>query len=350
MINLRSVDEVLENTRVVMRMDLDMPKDGDVITDWSRVEKSLPTIRTLLSKNCHILIVGTWGRPGGKEVPELSLREVYLELVSMLNTTEVETKSVFVADVFDTQLIDTSLADNQIVFMENLGFWPGEDANDPLFLENIAEICQFFVNDSFAKAHRKSASVMLREKLPVFYGYSFIEEARALEALVENTQRPLTVVLGGAKKDKLDYLPNLLEMADNVLVGGALPKVISMEGLEPLVGTKLIVAKLRDDGLDLDDDTIEKFSQIIGQSKTVVWAGSMGFYENPEARAGTEAIARAVSEVEGYTVVAGGDTGASLIDLGVEGKIDFFCSGGGVMLEYLTNRTLPAWEEVLTKV
>jgi phosphoglycerate kinase len=343
--NLRSVDEILEGTRVIMRMDLDMPRDGEAITDWSRVEKSLPTIRTLLAKNCKILIIGSWGRPGGKEVPELSLRPVYLELISMLNNGEEEIKSVFVADIFDTELIDVSLGENQIVVLENLRFWPGEDSNDPMFLESIAGICQFYVNDSFAMSHRRISSIMLREKLPVFYGYSFMEEATALETIVNNPEKPLTIILGGAKEDKLTYLPKLLEIADWVLVGGALPKLTKTEGMSENGGTKLIIAKLREDGLDLSDESITKFSEIIGLSKTVVWAGAMGLYENPNCKTGTEAIAKAVAEVQGYTVVAGGDTGASLVSLGVEGKIDFFCSGGGVMLEYLTKKTLPAWEE-----
>jgi 3-phosphoglycerate kinase len=158
--------------------------------------------------------------------------------------------------------------------------------------------------------------------------------------LIDNPERPLTIILGGAKEDKLKYLDDLEKISDHVLVGGKLPKLISENKDE-----KVLVAKLREDGLDLSDEDINKFKEIIKVSKTIIWAGAMGLFENASAKKGTEEIAKVVAEAQAYKIIAGGDTGASIRELGLEDKIDYVCSGGGVMLELLTKGKLPAWED-----
>jgi phosphoglycerate kinase len=159
---------------------------------------------------------------------------------------------------------------------------------------------------------------------------------------LEKEQRPITVILGGAKEDKLKYLSELSQKADHILIGGKLPKLINSSDNQ-FVRTKLTIAKLREDGLDLSEDDIKVFSGIISSSNMIIWSGAMGFYEQENSRNGTEKIALAVARSPGYKIIAGGDTSASIKDLGLKDKIDFICSGGGVMLEMLAKGDLPAW-------
>jgi len=347
--NLRSVEEILPNTRVILRMDLDVPIVDDIIEDDSRLTKSIPTIKLLLEKGCKIAIIGHWGRPEGKD-ENLSLRPVYVELMMLLEPEgENLIESVFVEEVGDGEKLDVALAKNQIVFLENLRFWKGEMNNDPEFLKGLTEVCQFYVNDSITESHRRAASIMLYKRLPGFYGLSFVEEVNKIEKLINNPVRPVTIVLGGTKEDKLTYLNDLTKMADNILIGGKLPKLIqnpspASQELPLTREPKTVVAKLREDGLDLSDEDINKFIEIINRSKTIVWAGAMGFFEDVNCKKGTVEIAKAVANTEAYKVIAGGDTGASIESLGLKDKIDFVCSGGGVMLEFLTKGKLPAWE------
>jgi phosphoglycerate kinase len=321
-------------------MDLDVPISEEMIEDNSRLVKSLPTIKLLLEKECKMAIIGHRGRPDGKD-ENLSLRPVYVELMMLLEPEgENLISSVFVEEVSDEEKLDVALANNQIVFLENLRFWKGEENNDPEFLKDLTGVCQFYADDAFAVAHRKAASIMLYKKLPGFYGLSFIEEANKIGKLIENPKRPLTVILGGAKEDKLKYLPELEKIADKVLIGGKLPKM--REEIE--TNNNVTWAKLRADGLDLSDEDIKLFIGQINSSKTIVWVGAMGFFEDNNCKKGTEEIAKAVANATAYKVVAGGDTAASIENLGLKDKIDFICSGGGVMLEFLTKGKLPAWE------
>jgi 3-phosphoglycerate kinase len=352
---LRSVIEVLPNTRVVLRMDLDVPMSDGRILDNYRLVKSVPTIKILLEKGCKIAIIGHLGRPDFSKASftedkekikqEFSLRSVYLELMSLLEPNgENSIESVFVEDVGNRDLVDQALAINQIVFMENLRFWKGEENNDSDFLKNLVEVSQFYVDDAFTVAHRKHRSIMLYKNMPGFYGLSFIDETEKIGKLLDNPEKPLIVVLGGAKADKLKYLEDLQKIANKVLIGGALPKLMDKETLKRVQGDKVVMAELREDGLDLSDTDINKFIDVISSSKTVVWAGAMGKYEDSNCHKGTEEIARAIAGVDGYKIIAGGDTGASIVNLGLKDKIDFICSGGGATLEYLTKGKLPAWE------
>ena len=337
---LRSVNEILPETRVILKLDLDLPMADGVVTDNSRLLKSLPTIRLLLEKKCRLAIIGKLGRPDGHD-PELSLRPVYLELMSLLEPGEENLiDSIFVEDISNLEKLDTALVNNQIIFLENLRYWKGEENNDPDFLRPLVEVSQFFVNDALAVSHRHERSNLLYKNLPGFYGLAFIDEVEKILQVVQNPIGPITVILGGAKEDKLNYLPELEKIADHILIGGKLPQLISNQNLNP---QKVIVAKLRADGLDLSEADITNFGNIIQNSKIIIWAGAMGFFEKENCQEGTRAIAIAVANSQAYKIIAGGDTGASIKDLGLENKIDLIASGGGVMLELLTRGTLPAW-------
>jgi phosphoglycerate kinase len=341
---LRSVEDIGSNLRVILRLDTDLPIENGLILDNSRLKKSIATIRLLLERNNKVVIIGHRGRPEGKFNEELSLKPIYLELMSLLEISgENIIESVFVEDIKNDEKIRLALENNQVIFIENIRFWSEEDDGDTGLFSVLKKYCQNLVNDAIAVAHRASASIIIHREMETFYGFNFIEEAEGMEKIFDG-EKPMTIILGGAKEDKLKYLNQLTEIADNVLIGGKLPKLMSDDQLNE-GNEKVLIANLREDELDLSENDIDSFIEIINRSKTIIWSGAMGFYEDEKSRVGTEKIARAVANSEAsYKVIAGGDTNASIKFLGLKDKINFICSGGGVLLEFLKKRSLPAWD------
>jgi 3-phosphoglycerate kinase len=334
--DLRSVESISDNNTVILRMDLDLPINNGEILDNSRLVKSIPTIKLLLAKKNKIIIVGHLGRPKQND-KSLTLKPAYLELIEIL---EREcggdcVRNVFVDDIKDDGKVKKAIEENEIIFGENLRFYEEEESGNTALFSVLKKYASVYINDAFAVAHRKAASILLHKELETYYGLSFVEEAEKIGNILGKEN--LVIILGGAKEDKLKNINELSKIADWILVGGKLPKIIKEKN------EKMIVAKLREDGLDLSDEDIEKFKEKIKQAKTIVWAGAMGFYEKENCRKGTEEIAKAVAESNAYKIIAGGDTAASIVNLGLKNKIDFICSGGGVMLEILTKKDLPAW-------
>jgi len=338
---LRSIEEINVIENVILRLDTDLPMDDGKILDNSRLKKSVPTIRYLLEKNCKLAIIGHLGRPSNYD-EKLSLKPVYVDLMELLQDGQYLFESVFIDDIKDENKIKSAVENNQIIFVENVRFWEEEDKGDTRLFDVLKKFMSVYVNDAFAVAHRKSASIVLHRDMETYYGLSFVEEVEKISNILENKKRPITIILGGAKEDKLKYIDDLLKIADHILIGGKLPKLITNYELL-ITNEKIKIAKLREDGLDLSDEDIYKFSEKISSSNTVIWAGSMGFYESVNSRRGTDEIAKTVANSKGYKIIAGGDTGASIKDLGLKDKIDFICSGGGVMLEMLVKGDLPAW-------
>jgi len=343
---LRSVNEIEFDFDVILRLDTDLPIGNGKVLDNSRLLKSISTIKLLLERNCRMVIVGHRGRPEGKD-ESLSLKPVYTELMSLLEKDRQNwVESVFIEDLKKTKEIERAIESNQIIFVENLRFYKEEELGDTSIFGDLKNVCSVFVNDAFAVAHRENASIMLFKEMETFYGLSFVEEVEKIGNILDIKEKPMTIVLGGAKEDKLKYLEELSKKADYVLVGGKLPKLIKTlrhSGNSFDRAANIIVANLRDDGLDLSDEDIKKFKKIINESKIIVWAGAMGFYEKDDCQKGTEEIAKAIADSKAYKIIAGGDTGASIVSLGLKDKIDYVCSGGGVMLEFLTKGTLPSW-------
>jgi len=339
---LRSINEIEFDFDVILRLDTDLPIENGVVLDNSRLVKSLPTIKLLLQRDCRMIVVGHRGRPDGKD-ESLSLRPVYSELMGLLETDGQDwVESVFIDDIKNTKEIERAIESNQIVFVENLRFHKEEELGDTSLFGELKDIASIFVNDAFAVAHRRAASVLLFEEMETFYGLSFVEEVEKIGKILEIKEKPMTIVLGGAKEDKLKNLEELSKKADFILVGGKLPKIISNDKFL-ISNKKVVVAELREDGLDLSDKDIEDFKKIIKESKIIIWAGAMGFYEKSDCQKGTEEIAKAIAASKAYKIIAGGDTGASIVNLGLKDKIDYICSGGGVMLEFLSKGTLPSW-------
>jgi len=338
---LNSVENINEGNIVLLRMDMDLPIVNGQILDNNRLVKSIPTIKLLLERKNKIVMVGHLGRPKDRG-NNLSLKLIYLELIQILEADCGGdcVRNVFIDDIKDEEKVKKAISENEIIFGENLRFYKQEEDGDTTLFSILKKYCSIYVNDAFAVAHRKAASIVLHREMETYYGLSFVKEAEKINLILEKKEKPLVIVLGGAKEDKLKDIGELVKMANWILVGGKLPKLINRENLDE----KIIVAELREDGLDLNDEDIKKFKEKIDEAKMIVWAGAMGFYEDKNCRKGTEEIASMVAESKGYKIIAGGDTAASIINLGLENKIDFICSGGGVMLEFLIKGSLPAWE------
>lgn len=333
---LRSVEQVAEGSRVILSLDMDLPMENGIITDNSRLVKSIPTIKILLDKKCKIIVVGKLGRPVGLE-EKYSLKPIYAELIALVD--EFVGASVlgrFVEEVLNLEAVDMAVDASEIVCLENMKFFENE-SNLSNYLATIAEI---YVQDAFAMAHRSSPYLMTAKLLPVYFGLDFIREYETIGGIVEKPERPVVVILGGAKVDKLDYLSDLQLVADWIVLVGILPKEVNLG----MLGPKVIVGSLIDSGLDIDLSTLDKISPIISEAKTIVWAGSAGKWEDEENSAGTKALVSLIGQSLAVKIVAGGDTTAALRRYGGLDKIDLICSGGGAMLEFLCKKSLPMVE------
>lgn len=333
---LRSVQEVPEGSCVILKMDLDVPMREGVVQDADRLKKTLLTIKILLDKHCKICIIGHLGRPKGND-SSLSLYPVYQTLIALIEQYQKTTiRHQFIREIENYESYDVSM-------LENLRFWPGEEENDPEFLKPLIQVSTCYVNDALATSHRKHRSVMIYKELPAYYGLAFISEVEKIMSVLERPARPITIILGGAKEDKLSYVPKLIPIADYICIGGKLPLLRPAER-DSGGQAKIFWAELREDKLDLSDADIKEFKTYIALSRTIIWAGALGYFEKEDAKKGTREIAKAIGESTAYTIIAGGDTEASISDMNVEDKIKLIASGGGMLLELLTKGTLPAWE------
>lgn len=335
--DLRNFD--LRGKRVLLRVDYDVPLapkkgNGWRVDDDSRIVESFPTVNYLFSQQAKVILLSHLGRPEGKVVSEYSLEPVANLLTSLLHRTlEVEPGGWrFEEDLY---------------LLENLRFNPGEETNDPVFAKRLASWGDFYINDAFAVCHRKHASIVnLPNLLPHAAGFDLLEEEETLAKLLEEPKRPVVVVLGGTKKDKLESLPGLVKWADRVLIGGKLPEYLDRDG----VRDKAIVANLDESGLDITRESAKKFVEEIGLAGTIVWAGPMGKFEEEGKEMGTMTLAKAVSDSPAHTVIGGGETEEFLTKFGLLYGVQYISSGGGAMLEFLANGDLPGLEALRSEV
>ena len=379
----------LHGKRVLVRSDLNVPLDGSTITDDGRIRASVPTIVQLADAGAQVLVVAHLGRPEGKLDGKFSLGPVATRLGELIEP-QVYFANDTVGDDAKTQI--AGLADGDVLVLENVRFNPGETSKDDdergEFADELADLADLFVSDGFGVVHRKQASVYdVATRLPSAVGGLVEAEVEVLKRLTENPERPFTVVLGGSKvSDKLGVIDNLLDKADNLLIGGgmvftflkaqghevgkslleedqldvALDYIAQAEtkGVKLVLPTDIVVAPEFADanasivaadaipadqlGLDIGPDSAAAFSDIIAASKTVFWNGPMGVFEMSSFSLGTLAVATALTHVDGLSVVGGGDSAAAVRQLGFEDS-DFghISTGGGASLEYLEGKTLP---------
>ncbi|QEO15916.1 phosphoglycerate kinase [Agromyces intestinalis] len=398
--SLRTIDSLgpLAGKRVVVRCDLNVPLQGEVITDDGRVRASVPTIQALTGQGARVIVVSHLGRPDGAPDPKYSLAPVAKRLGELLGGE--------VAFATDTVGADASakveaLGDGQVLVLENLRFNPGETSKDEgerrAFAEQLAAFADAVVSDGFGVVHRKQASVWDLEQLrPSAAGLLIAAELDVLDRLTENPERPYAVVLGGSKvSDKLGVIAHLLPRVDTLLIGGgmlftflaaqghAVGKSLLEEdqietvrgylaeaaerGVELVLPTDVVVAESFSAdaahevaaadaiegtafgasglGLDIGPDTAAAFAERIRASKTVFWNGPMGVFELAPFAAGTRAVAEALTEVDGLSVVGGGDSAAAVRQLGFsDDQFGHISTGGGASLEFLEGKQLPGLE------
>ncbi|WOF21750.1 phosphoglycerate kinase [Microbacterium betulae] len=398
--SLRTLDTLgpLAGKRVIIRCDFNVPLKDGVITDDGRLRASLPTLNALLDAGARVVAVSHLGRPKGEPDPQYSLKPVAGRLSELLGRPVA-----FASDTVGDSAHETAdaLEDGQLAVLENLRFNAGETAKDDAerrsFAASLAELGDVLVSDGFGVVHRKQASVYdLAKLLPSAAGLLIAAELDVLDTLTENPVRPYTVVLGGSKvSDKLGVIDHLLPRVDRILIGGGMlftflaaqgHKVAASlleadqietakgyieaakeKGVELILPTDVVVASAFGAdaehvvtsadaieetpfgasglGLDIGPETAAAFAAAIRASKTVFWNGPMGVFELAPFAAGTKAIAQALTEVDGLSVVGGGDSAAAVRQLGfADSAFGHISTGGGASLEFLEGKKLPGLE------
>ena len=313
--------------KVIVRADLDLAERNGQLETF-RLDRLIPTLQNLISRGANVRVIAHRGRPNGIPDPALSTAPFAPLLSDRLG------QPVSFAGAI------TPSAEGKVTLFENLRFSPGEENNSQDFVQSLLGLGEIYVNDSFASSHRSHASVTsLPKYLPHFAGLNLIAEVKNLTKILENPERPLVVILGGAKVEtKRPLIERMQIIADEILIGGSLVN----EGLLPM--EKVVLPLDNVEGKDIGTQTIERFKSSIEGARTIVWNGPMGIFEDPEFSSGTAAIARAVATSPAFTVVGGGETIASLNELGLLQQIKFVSTGGGAMLEFLSGKSLPGLE------
>jgi len=323
---------------VLVRSDLNVPLEEGRVAHDTRIQASLPTLQLLLEGGAtEVRVCSHLGRPKGPD-PAFAIAPVRERLAELL-------------------------PDERVVVLENTRFDPRETVNDPSFARELAEGCDLFVNDAFGSAHRAHASTVgVAQLLPAYAGLLLEQELEMLGRLLGEVERPFLLISGGAKvEDKLEVLRNLGGRAEEVLIGGkmaeevresnplefevVLPKdVVAASAFEPDAETKVVPFDELPEGwlgLDIGPETQRDFAERTKRAKTVFWNGPMGVFEWPRFAAGTRAVAEAVGDVDGYTVVGGADSARALHEAGLADRVDWVSTGGGASLELLAGKDLP---------
>lgn len=397
---LRTLDTLgdLAGKRVIVRCDLNVPlKDGQ-ITDDGRVRASLPTLRALIEQGAKVVVISHLGRPKGEPKPEFSLAPAAARLGELLGQDVVLAEDTVGESA---QAAVEGLEDGRVVVLENLRFNPGETSKDDsereAFAAKLAAFGEAFVSDGFGVVHRKQASVYeLAKALPSAAGYLVANEVEKLGKVVNDSATPFTVVLGGSKvSDKLGVIENLLPRVDRLVIGGGMLftflaaqghsvgksllesdqidtvrgylEEAKERGVQLLLPTDIVVAeafaadadhefvsadaiessKFGADGIGLDigPDSAAAYAETIRTSKTVFWNGPMGVFEFPNFANGTQTVAQALTEVDGLSVVGGGDSAAAIRTLGfADDEFGHVSTGGGASLELIEGKKLPGLE------
>jgi phosphoglycerate kinase len=398
-LSIRDLD--LRGKRVFIRVDFNVPIDNGTVGDDTRIRASLPTIRYALEQGAAAVVLASHlGRPKGQPNPKYSLKPVAAKLAELLGRPVAFAEDC-VGPAAQTAVDKAASAGGGVVLLENLRFHAEEEKNDPVFAKQLASLAELYVNDAFGAAHRAHASV---DGIVTFLpraaaGLLMEKELEYLGRVLNNPERPLVAILGGAKvSDKIDVIQNFLSRVDKLIIGGAMaytffkangvPVGKSLVEDDKLDAAREIEAKVKARGLqlglpvdhvvadkidaaapqetletlkvgdpaignrmglDIGPETVKAYSTMLRDAKTVVWNGPMGVFEVPAFAEGTNAIARAVAAVNGTTIVGGGDSIAAVNQAGVADRITHISTGGGASLEFLGGRKLPGVEALTDK-
>ncbi|SEU22799.1 phosphoglycerate kinase [Paenibacillus sp. NFR01] len=384
--NKKSVRDVeVQGKRVFVRVDFNVPLEDGKITDDTRIRETLPTIKYLIENGAKVILASHLGRPKGQFVDSMRLTPA-AERLSQLLGKPVAKADEAIGEAVKAQIAE--MKDGDVLVLENVRFYPGEEKNDPELAKQFAELADLFVNDAFGAAHRAHASTEgIAHFLPAVSGLLMEKELSVLGKALSNPERPFTAIIGGSKvKDKIDVIDNLLTLADNVLIGGGLSYTFTKaQGYE--IGNSLVdnekldvalefIAKAEKlgknfvlpvdvlvadkfgadantkivdvteipagwEGLDIGPKTREIYADIIKNSKLVVWNGPMGVFEIDVFAEGTKAVAQACATTEGYTIIGGGDSAAAAEKFQLAQEMDHISTGGGASLEFMEGKALP---------
>ena len=384
--NKKSIKDIdVRGKRVFCRVDFNVPMQNGAITDDTRVRAALPTIQYLVEQGAKVILASHMGRPKGQIVEELRLTPVAKKLSELLG------KEVAKADEAYGEAVEAQIAnmqDGDVLLLENVRFYPGEEKNDPELAKAFANLADVFVNDAFGAAHRAHASTEgIAKFIPAVSGFLMQKELDVLGKAMSNPERPFTAIIGGAKvKDKIGVIENLLDKVDNLIIGGGLANTFTKaEGYE--IGTSLleedkielaksfmeqakekgvkfytpidavIAPKFGEDveskvvdidaipsdwmSLDIGPKTAALYADVIKNSKLVIWNGPMGVFEIDKFANGTKTVAQALADSDAYSVVGGGDSAAAAEKFELADKMSHISTGGGASLEFIEGKELP---------
>ena len=385
--NKKTIEDIdVSGKKVLVRCDFNVPLDENKnITDETRINAALPTIKYLLEHKAAVILCSHLGRPKGEFNMKYSLAPVAKRLSEKLGFEVKLAKDVIGPDA---KKLAAEVKPGEAVLLENVRFHAEEEKNDPAFAKELASMADIYVSDAFGTVHRAHASTAgVAEYLPAVAGFLIGKELNFLGKAVTNPERPFVAILGGAKvKDKIGVITNLIEKVDTLLIGGGMAYTfmkatggeignslcdeerlgLALELLDKAKakGVKLLLpvdnvcgkefnndteqmvcesGKIPEgwEGLDIGPKTVELFSKEIKAAKTVVWNGPMGVFEMPNFAKGTLAIATAMAESDATTIIGGGDSAAAVTQMGLASKMSHISTGGGASLEFLEGKTLP---------
>jgi len=384
--NKKSVRDVeVSGKRVFVRVDFNVPLEDGKITDDTRIRETLPTIKYLVEQGAKVILASHMGRPKGEVVESLRLTPASQRLSELLGKPVAKADEA-VGEAVKAQV--EKLQNGDVLVLENVRFYPGEEKNDPELAKQFAELADLFVNDAFGAAHRAHASTEgIAHHLPAVSGLLMEKELSVLGKALSNPDRPFTAIIGGSKvKDKIDVIDNLLTLADNVIIGGGLAytffkaqgheigqSLLDKDKLDVALGfiekakelgknfylpedivvtdefsadanTKVVgIDSIPADweGVDIGPKTRAKYAEVIKNSKLVVWNGPMGVFEIAPFSNGTREVAQACADTEAYTIIGGGDSAAAAEKFGLADKMNHISTGGGASLEFMEGKALP---------
>ena len=389
-------DADVAGKRVFVRVDFNVPVENGAITDDTRIRETLPTIQYLVERGAKVILASHMGRPKGQVVEELRLNLQAQRLSELLGGKPVAKADDSIGEAVKAQI--AQMKDGDILLLENVRFHPGEEKNDPELAKAFAELADLYVNDAFGAAHRAHASTEgIAHHLPAVSGLLMEKELEVLGKALNNPDRPFTAIIGGSKvKDKIDVINKMIEIADNIIIGGGLSYTFfKAQGVE--IGKSLLDESKLDtvlgfiekakqlgknfhlpvdivitdefsasaktkvvdimkegipadhEGIDIGPKTREIYADIIKNSKLVVWNGPMGVFEIEPFSHGTRAIAEACAATSAYTVIGGGDSAAAVEKFNLKDKMDHISTGGGASLEFMEGKKLPGVEALNDK-
>ncbi|MDQ8004862.1 MAG: phosphoglycerate kinase [Pedobacter sp.] len=389
---MKTVDQFdFKDQKAIVRVDFNVPLDADFnITDDKRMRAALPTIKKILNDGGSVILMSHLGRPKEGPTDKYSLKHIVADLSRMLSLTVK-----FADDCIGEDAVNKAdnLVPGDVLLLENLRFYKEEEKGDVAFAEKLSKLADVYVNDAFGTAHRAHASTtIIAQFFPEkkYFGYLMAEEVKNAEKIINDAEKPFTAIMGGAKvSDKILLIESLLEKVDNLIIGGGMAYTFAKaqggeigtslleadrmelclellekakaKGVNLVLPVDTVIADKFDNeaskdqvdsghipadwmGLDIGTKTIELFSDIIKNSKTLLWNGPMGVFEMENFQQGTKAVAEAVVEATkngAFSLIGGGDSAAAIAKFGLEDEVSYVSTGGGALLEYMEGKELP---------